>query len=92
MQSTVSFAPSRPAGFVNFCGAGQNLLFAGRGSPFFRGAGRGGVGRASLVRVSWEVVSQIFLALFLHFLFVSFVFLCGKNGLVRYNGWVCACL
>ena len=45
MQSTVSFALSRPAGFVNFCGAGRGgakLAFcgAGRGSPFFRGAGR----------------------------------------------------
>ena len=33
-------------------GAGQGLLFAGRGSPFFRGAGRGGAGRASLVASS----------------------------------------
>ena len=45
MESAVSFAPLRPAGFVNFAGrggAGQGLLFAGRGSLFFRGAGRGG--------------------------------------------------
>ena len=39
MESAVSFAPLRPADFVNFAGrggAGQGLLFAGRG-----GAGRG---------------------------------------------------
>ena len=43
MESAVSFAPLRPADFVNFAGrggAGQGLLFAGRGSLFFRGAGR----------------------------------------------------
>ena len=40
MESAVSFAPLRTAGFVNF---------TGRGSLFFRGAGRGGAGRASLV-------------------------------------------
>ena len=41
LESTVSFAPLRPAGFVNFSKAGQGLLFprAGRGSLFFRGAG-----------------------------------------------------
>ena len=38
----VSLAPLRPAGYVNFCGAGQGLLIAGRGSLFFRGAGGGG--------------------------------------------------
>ena len=34
MESAVSFAPLRPADFVNFAGrggAGQGLLFAGRG-------------------------------------------------------------
>ena len=38
----INFAPPRPAGFANFRGEGQDLLFcgAGRGSPFF--AGRGG--------------------------------------------------
>ena len=36
----INFAPPRPAGFANIRGAG-------RGSPFF--AGRGGVGRTSLV-------------------------------------------
>ena len=38
----INFAPPRPAGFANFRGAGQDLLFcgAGRGSPF--SAGRGG--------------------------------------------------
>ena len=45
MESAVSFAPLRPAGFVNFTGQGG----AGRGSLFFRGAGRGGAGRPSLV-------------------------------------------
>ena len=34
----INFAPPRPAGFANFCGAG-------RGSPF--SAGRGGVGRGA---------------------------------------------
>ena len=48
MESTVTFALLRPADFVNF--AGQGLLFAGRGSLFFCGAGEaslmgtGGVG------------------------------------------------
>ena len=43
MESAVNFAPLRPADFVNFAGrggAGQGLLFAGRGGLFFRGAGR----------------------------------------------------
>ena len=45
MQSALSFVPLRPVGFVNFHGAGQGragqgLLFAGRGSLFFHGAGR----------------------------------------------------
>ena len=39
MESAVSFAPLRPADFVNF---------AGQGSPFFRGAGRGGAGQGLL--------------------------------------------
>ena len=40
MESAVSFAPLRPAEFVNF--AGRGLLFAGRGGarPAFRGAGQ----------------------------------------------------
>ena len=33
VESAVSFATSHPAGFVNFCRAGQGLLFAGRGAP-----------------------------------------------------------
>ena len=48
----INFAPPRPAGFANFCGAGRGgarLAFlrggAGRGSPF--SAGRGGVGRGA---------------------------------------------
>ena len=40
----INFALPRPAGFANFCGAGQDLFllrgWAGRGSPF--SAGRGG--------------------------------------------------
>ena len=49
MESAVSFAPLRPAGFVNFTGrAGQGLLFVGRGSLFFRGARR-----ASLVQTNF---------------------------------------
>ena len=50
MEFTVSFAPLRPAGFVNFCGAGRGgarLAFrgAGRGGAAYFSAGRGGVGR-----------------------------------------------
>ena len=50
----INFAPPRPAGFANFCGAGRGKtsFFAGRGGagqPFFRGAGRGGAGRTSLM-------------------------------------------
>ena len=54
MESAVSFAPLRPADFVNFAGrggAGQGLLFAGRGGagqPVFP---RGGAGRPSLVEI-----------------------------------------
>ena len=47
MESAVSFAPLRPAGFVNFAGqggAGQGLLFAGQ--LVFP---RGGAGRATLL-------------------------------------------
>ena len=36
----INFAPPHPAGFANFRGAGQDLLFCGAGQPFFRGAGR----------------------------------------------------
>ena len=32
----INFAPPRPAGFANFRGAGQDLLFCGAGQPFFR--------------------------------------------------------
>ena len=57
MESAVSFAPLRPADFVNFAGRGGagrgKACFlrggAGRGSLFFRGAGRGGAGRPSLL-------------------------------------------
>ena len=45
MESAVSFAPLRPADFVNFAGRGgarPAFRGAGRGSLFFRGAGRGG--------------------------------------------------
>ena len=42
MQSALSFAPLRPVGFVNFHGAGQGLLFAGRGGAACFSAGRGG--------------------------------------------------
>ena len=45
LELTVSFAPLRPAGLVNLCGAGQGLLFAGRGRAARFSAGRGGVGR-----------------------------------------------
>ena len=38
----INFALPRPAGFANFRGAGQDLLFCGAGQPFFRGAGWGG--------------------------------------------------
>ena len=43
MESAFSFAPLRPAGFVNFTGRGgvrPAFCGAGRGSLFFRGAGR----------------------------------------------------
>ena len=42
----INFAPPRPAGFANFRGAGQDLLFcgAGRGNPFSAGLGRVGQG------------------------------------------------
>ena len=64
LEFTVSFAPLRPAGFVNFCGAGRGgarLAFcgAGRGSLFFRGAGRGGAGRASLVSTDLTDVTLV---------------------------------
>ena len=45
MESAVSFAPLRPADFVNFAargGAGQGLLFAGWGGAACFSAGRGG--------------------------------------------------
>ena len=53
----INFAPPRPAGFANFCGAGRGgarlaFLRGGAGQPFFRGAGRGGAGRTSLVLTS----------------------------------------
>ena len=34
------FCPTAPRGFCQFCGAGQGLLFTGRGSLFFPGAGQ----------------------------------------------------
>ena len=50
MESAVNFAPLRPAGFVNFTGrGGARPAFCRAGSLFFRGARRGGAGRASLV-------------------------------------------
>ena len=42
----INFAPPRPAGFANFRGAGQDLLFAGRGGAAL--FPRGGAGRTSL--------------------------------------------
>ena len=54
----INFALPRPAGFANFRGAGQDLLFCGAGQPFFRGAGRGGAGRPSLVFTRW-LISQV---------------------------------
>ena len=42
MQSTVSFAPLRPAGFVNFCGAGRGKACFLRGGAARISAGRGG--------------------------------------------------
>ena len=51
MQSALSFAPLRPVGFVNFHGAGQGLLFAGRGSLFFHGAGRPSLAGMYLVNI-----------------------------------------
>ena len=50
----INFAPPRPPGFANFhgagrCGARLAFLRGGAGQPFFRGAGRGGTGRTSLL-------------------------------------------
>ena len=42
MQSALSFAPLRPVGFVNFHGAGQGLLFAGRGGAAYFSTGHCG--------------------------------------------------
>ena len=50
MEPAVSFAPLRPAGFVNFTGrgsAGHGKLFVGRGGAAC--FSRGGAGRASLL-------------------------------------------
>ena len=51
MESAVSFAPLRPADFADFAGrggAGQGLLFVGRGGAACFSAGRGRAGRPSL--------------------------------------------
>ena len=50
----INFAPPRPAGFANFLGAGQDLLFcgAGRGSPFSAGRGGAGWGGAHIPGIS----------------------------------------
>ena len=59
MESAVSFAPLRPADFVNFAGrggAGQGLLFAGRGGAACFSAGRGGAGRPSLIAIELTFV------------------------------------
>ena len=48
----INFAPPRPAGFANFRGAGQDLLFAGRGSPFSAGRGGPGWGGAHIPGIS----------------------------------------
>ena len=55
----INFAPPRPAGFANFRGAGQDLLFcgAGRGSPF--SAGRGGAHIPALNPLLLENISYV---------------------------------
>ena len=61
MESAVSFAPLRPADFVNFVGRGgarPAFCGAGRGSLFFRGAGRPSLNQTHEHRVcssSWDV-------------------------------------
>ena len=45
VYSTINFAPRRPVDFVNFRGAGQHRLFAGRGGAACCPAGQGGAGR-----------------------------------------------
>ena len=47
MESEVSFAPLRPADFVNFAGRGKACFSRGGAACF--SAGRGGAGRPSLV-------------------------------------------
>ena len=37
----INFAPPRPAGFANFCGAGRGKTCFFAGQPFYRGAGWG---------------------------------------------------
>ena len=54
----INFAPPRPAGFANFRGAGQDMLFygAGRGgAALFPWGRRGGAGRTSLMSIAREV-------------------------------------
>ena len=47
-KKKINFTPPCPAGFANFRGAGQDLLFCGAGQPFFRGAGRPSLGATSI--------------------------------------------
>ena len=47
----INFAPPRRICQFLRGGAGQDLLFCGAGQPFFRGAGRGGAGRTSLMYI-----------------------------------------
>ena len=49
VYSTINFAPRRPADFVNFRGAGQHQLFAGRGGAGQAVAPRGGAGRGGAI-------------------------------------------
>ena len=67
LEFTVSFAPLRPAGFVNFCGAGRGKACflrggAGRGSLFFRGAGRGWRPACLVTIIMSEMMSEFALA------------------------------
>ena len=57
MESAVSFAPLRPADFVNFAGRGKACFSrGGAGQPVFP---RGGAGRPSLIQTSRSCIQTL---------------------------------
>ena len=68
----INFAPLRPAGFTNFCGAGQDLLFCGAALFPRGGAGWGGAHIPALNSslLSRQLLSSAFLSATIDF-FVS---------------------